>query len=195
MVVAIAQKSPSASVLRTPIQNIYRSEQETYQTAFCRFAENPSRLAIRRAFQPMSSETAPDSSPRSDTPELKAPPKAFLQWARQSRLKSFIPVSTKRRLLNIIEAPPAPGHRFLGTAVRIFARPHRCLAALVRQVESSPLASRIDAVTRQPRRHHSSRSSCFAVTARPIFAAPSTASSTVRSGISGGRGAGDGAST
>ena len=97
MVVAIAQNAPGATVDRTPLQNVYRSnDHAVYLAAHKRYRESGRRAAIRGLFP--ATPPAPRAEP--------VPPKASL-W---SRLVGRPPAPT---------APAAPqlppGHVHLGT--------------------------------------------------------------------------------
>ncbi len=126
MVVAIAQNSPSAGTRETPIQNIYRSQQEKYLAAFLRYAASPRRAENRKVLAPAPGHPAPTAI--DIHPESKAWQSGLLRWARQSPLKSLVPVAVKRWLLGRVEQTDQPGrviadsasspqlgHVFLGT--------------------------------------------------------------------------------
>jgi SAM-dependent methyltransferase len=82
MVVAVVQNSPSATVDRTPLQNIYRSDEHApYLAAHSRFAASKRRQTIRQVFPEPEKFVAPHGNrflrmilPKSPSPEVAAPP-------------------------------------------------------------------------------------------------------------------------
>ena len=129
MVVAVAQNSPASTLSETPIQNIYRQDQQKYQAAFARFASSPRRAALR---QMVSSKTGKSEGATAIGGDHRAASwrDRLHRLASGTQLKSFVPIEFKKFAKRLLEgqshsqsrspqSPPAevvtPGHVFLGT--------------------------------------------------------------------------------
>jgi SAM-dependent methyltransferase len=69
LIIAIAQNSPSAGFLETPIQNIYRPNQDRYHAAHLRFAASERRVTVRKALPAHAiGQSVPTSAQSPQTP-------------------------------------------------------------------------------------------------------------------------------
>lgn len=95
MVVAIAQNALTATVDKTPLQNVYRSGQhDSYRAAFDRFAASGRRKAVRQAF------------PEGALPATRRP--------MRDRALFAVAAEKIRKLFASEGVPPTPGHHYLG---------------------------------------------------------------------------------